>query len=43
MTRAFIALALMAVLPAFAAGQGRGGAPQPPRSPKDGAHVDLTG
>jgi len=43
MTRAFIALALTAVLPAFAAGQGRGGAAQPPRSPKDAAPVDLTG
>ena len=43
MKRTLIALALTAGLPAFAVAQGRGGAQQPPRSPKDAAPVDLTG
>ncbi len=41
--RTLIALALMAGLSAVATGQGRGGAAQPPRSPKDASPVDLTG
>ena len=43
MKRAIFALAFVALLPAGALAQGRGGPPQPPRSPKDAAPVDLTG
>jgi len=43
LTRALIALVLVAGLPALALAQGRGGPPQPPRSPKEAAPVDLTG
>jgi hypothetical protein len=43
MPRTLISLALMAGLSVVAAGQGRGGAAQPPRSPKDASPVDLTG
>jgi hypothetical protein len=38
-----IAVALVAGLPVLALAQGRGGPPQPPRSPKDAAPIDLTG
>jgi hypothetical protein len=43
MKRALIALALMAGVSAVTLAQGRGGAAQPPRSPKDASPVDLTG
>jgi len=41
--RPLAALALLMLVPSLVAAQGRGGAPQPPRSPKDAAPVDLTG
>jgi hypothetical protein len=43
MKRSFIAFALVVGLPFLASAQGRGGPPQPPRSPKDAAPVDLAG
>ena len=43
MKRTLIALALFAGVSAVAVAQGRGGAAQPPRSPKDASPVDLTG
>jgi hypothetical protein len=42
MKRLIVALALV-TSPSLAFAQGRGGPPQPPRSPKDAAPVDLTG
>jgi len=41
--RGLIALGLVLVAHSLAFAQGRGGPPQPPRSPKDAAAVDLTG
>jgi len=43
MKRALISLVLIARLSAVAVAQGRGGAAQPPRSPRDASPVDLTG
>jgi len=43
MSRICIAFLLAGALPALSLAQGRGGPPQPPKSPREGAPVDFTG